>query len=201
MDNSFTMKMQRWLQKPRGQKSLEDGATMLLQLNRNRFMHASILRLQLWEKLEYELNKYLRIRLDGMTAEAIERMQREVMPSVERTLLDEPNVTVVKPVIKASGRRKLKDIAPVAEISTDADHTNVAKVAKGRRGDHDSLPEEIQKLWDDNAEVWFRIKALYNHLLTMENALPCDRYEYLKQLAELDKRYHDNLAKYDAYKA
>ena len=123
------------------------------------------------------------------------------MPSVERTLLDEPNVTVVKPVIEASGRRKLKDIAPVAEISTDADHTNVAKVAKGRRGDHDSLPEEIQKLWDDNAEVWFRIKALYNHLLTMENALPCDRYEYLKQLAELDKRYHDNLAKYDAYKA
>lgn len=34
----------------------------------------------------------------------------------------------------------------------------------------------------------------------MRDALPCDRYEYLKQLEELDTKYRDNMNKYDHYK-
>ena len=33
----------------------------------------------------------------------------------------------------------------------------------------------------------------------MTDALPCDRYEYLKQLEELDARYRDNMNKYDHF--
>ena len=33
----------------------------------------------------------------------------------------------------------------------------------------------------------------------MKDALPCDRYEYLKQLEELDAKYRDNMYRYDYF--
>lgn len=71
----------------------------------------------------------------------------------------------------------------------------------GRRADHDSLPQEVQDLFDRNGEVYFRIKQIYNTLLQMAEAMPCDRYEYLVQLRELDAKYYANLEAYDSYDA
>lgn len=71
----------------------------------------------------------------------------------------------------------------------------------GHRADHDSLPQAIQELYDRNGEVYFRIKQIYNTLLQMEDAMPCDRYEYLVQLRELDTQYYANLEAYDSYSA
>lgn len=69
----------------------------------------------------------------------------------------------------------------------------------GRRADHDSLPQDVQDLFDRNGGVYFRIKQIYNTLLQMEGAMPCDRYEYLVQLRELDTQYYANLEAYDSY--
>lgn len=149
---------------------------MLLQLNRNRVMHANIVRRpeRFAEKVEYELRKHLKIRLDGLTLADVVKMEREVVPRVEETLQE----------------------APV--ISTDAELPEGA-VARGRRPDHYDLPAEIQALWDNNIENYHKVRDLHHQLKEMEAAPPCDRYEYLKLLDEADKKYRENLAKYDGF--
>lgn len=176
MDDKFTQKIQDWLNQPAHERDIVAGAKMLLQLNRNRVLYANIVRRpdRFGEKLEYELRKHLRIRLDGMTLADVVKMERRVMPQAEKTLKD----------------------APV--ISTDAELPQGAR-GRGRRPDHDSLPAEVQALWDDNFENWRKVKELHERLKGMENAQPCDRYEYLVLLDEADRRYRDNLARYDGY--
>lgn len=176
MDDKLTKKIQDWLNTPAGERDIIAGATMLLQLNRNRVMHANIVRRpeRFAEKVEYELRKHLKIRLDGLTLADVVKMEREVVPRVEETLQE----------------------APV--ISTDAELPEGA-VARGRRPDHDDLPAEIQALWDNNIENYHKVRDLHHQLKEMEAAPPCDRYEYLKLLDEADKKYRENLAKYDGF--
>ena len=178
MDDKFTQKIQDWLNTPAGERDIIAGATMLLQLNRNRVMHANIVRRpeRFAEKVEYELRKHLKIRLDGLTLADVVKMEREVVPRVEETL----------------------QVAPV--ISTDAELPEGA-VARGRRPDHDDLPAEIQALWDNNIENYHKVRDLHHQLKEMEAAPPCDRYEYLKLLDEADKKYRENLARYDGFVA
>lgn len=176
MDDKLTKKIQDWLNTPAGERDIIAGATMLLQLNRNRVMHANIVRRpeRFAEKVEYELRKHLKIRLDGLTLADVVKMEREVVPRVEETLQE----------------------APV--ISTDAELPEGA-VARGRRPDHDDLPAEIQALWDNNIENYHKVRDLHHQLKEMEAAPPCDRYEYLKLLDEADRKYRENLARYDGF--
>lgn len=176
MDDKFTQKIQDWLNTPPMERDIAAGATMLLQLNRNRVLYTNIMNRpeRFADKLEYELRKHLQIRLDGMTLADVVKMEREVMPRVERTLKD----------------------APV--ISTDAELPK-GTIARGKRPDHDKLPAEIQALWDGNIENYHKVRDLHHRLKEMEAAPPCDRYEYLKLLDEADRRYRENLARYDGY--
>ena len=176
MDDKFTQKIQDWLNTPPMERDIMAGATMLLQMNRNRVLYTNIIRRpdRFGEKLEYELRKHLRIRLDGMTLADVVKMEREVMPRVEQTLKDAPVIT------------------------TDAELPE-GVVARGRRPDHDDLPAEIQALWDNNIENYHKVRDLHHQLKEMEAAPPCDRYEYLKLLDEADKKYRENLAKYDGF--
>ena len=43
------------------------------------------------------------------------------------------------------------------------------------------------------------MKRTYNTLLQMHDSAPCDRYEYLKVLKNLDDRYRAAWKKYDGY--
>lgn len=177
MDNKFTQQISDWLNTPRTQRDINDGAMMLLRLNNNRFLYANILRRpdKFAEKLEYELRKHLRIRLDNMTMADVVRMEAQVIPAAEKTLA-----------------------TPPAVISTD-DELPEAKVARGRREDHDRLPAEVQALWDNNLQLYKTIKNVFEQLKTMERAQPCDRYEYVKILDEADKKYRANLERYDGF--
>ena len=177
MDNKFTQQISDWLNTPRTQRDINDGAMMLLRLNNNRFLYANIMRRpdKFAEKLEYELRKHLRIRLDNMTMADVVRMEAQVIPAAEKTLA-----------------------SPPAVISTD-DELPEAKVARGRRDDHDRLPAEVQALWDNNLQLYKTIKNVFEQLKTMEKAQPCDRYEYVKILDEADKKYRANLERYDGF--
>lgn len=176
MDEKFTQKIQEWLNTAASERDLAAGAQMLLQLNRNRVLYANIMRRpeRFAEKLEYELRKHLQIRLDGLTMADVVKMERVVMPAAEETLKQVP------------------------VISTDAELPQ-GTVAKGKRDDHEQLPAEIQKLWDDNFENFRKVKELHERLKGMEKAQPCDRYEFLVLLEEADRKYRENLAKYDAF--
>lgn len=106
MDHKFTEKIRTWLNTPVNERSIEEGATMLLQLNRNRILHQNIIRrgVRMMPKLEYELKKHLRIRDDGKTLHEVVAMEKVIMPAVEQL--------VTKPEAEHAGKRADHDELP-----------------------------------------------------------------------------------------
>lgn len=93
-------------------------------------------------------------------------------------------------------KQTVRDVAVMdKQLSPKAE----ALVAKGKRGDHESLPISVQQLWEDCATLYKKIKLLHEHLQTMCDAAPCDRAEHLYQLRDLDKDYHEKMQAYDDY--
>lgn len=178
IDFKLTEKIQDWLNTPASQRDIAAGAMMYLQLSRNQALYNSVMRKpeKFYAKLEYELRKFLRIRLDKMTIADVSRMESEITPRVVETIGEE---TV---------------------ISTDNEFPE-GVTARGKRMDHASLPPEIQELWDSNAGRYRKIVILFNELKTMSGAMPCDRYEKLRMLDELDRTYRANLERYDNFEA
>lgn len=176
LDPQITKDIQEWLNTPEKERDIKAGADLMLSLNRNRALYNSIIRRpdKFLPKLVYELRKYLRMRLDNMAVTDVIRMEAAVMPAAKQTL--------ESPVV----------------ISSD-DEIPEGAVARGRRADHDSLPAHIRDLWDSNADRYVRIRLFYNELKAMHDSQPCDRYEKLVMLDELDKKYRANLSEYDSY--
>ena len=166
--------MQAWLNDTGENRSLAEGAELLLRLNRNKWMYQQILRTRNFSKLEYELKKYLKIRLAGYTLQEVAAMERRVMPQAKETLG-----------------------ANAPTISTDAE--NPAPQFAGKRADHDTLPEDIRSLYDKNGDIYFKLKQTFETLKQMESAQPCDRFELLKVLSDLDKEYRENWQRYDGF--
>lgn len=197
MDHQFTKKIQDWLSaKHETEADIKLGADMLFRLNRNRFYHARACRqLKAYRSnIEYELGKFLKIRLDNMTIEEIKQMNDTVIPEAQ-TIIDEgaPVATTDE-----NGKNDADGNADNAELpSSESD--GVAVVRKGRRKDHDFLPQKVAGLWDINAKRYKDIKSTFETLKAMEDKEPCDRYEYLKILSDLDKKYRSDMLTYDSY--
>lgn len=106
MDHKFTEKIRTWLDTPVEKRNIDEGATLLLQLNRNRILHQNIIRRRekMMPKLEYELKKHLRIRDDGKTLHEVVAMERVIMPAVEQL--------VAKPEAEHAGKRADHDELP-----------------------------------------------------------------------------------------
>lgn len=174
LDEKFTKDLQQYLTTPRDERDYERGALLLLQLNRNRFMHARLLRRKNWDKLEYELKKHLNIRLEGLTTREVQEMEKRELPRIRLSM---------------EARRPI--------LSTDKDFTG--GTYKGRREDHDNLPAEVQALYERNADLYFKMKQTFETLKTMEDQTACDRHELLTILVGLDKEYRQNWNAYDTF--
>lgn len=70
---------------------------------------------------------------------------------------------------------------------------------RGLREDHDELPPDIRSLYERNGTLYQKMKAEYNTLCGMAAATPCDRYEHIQILKELDDEYRQNWERYDTY--
>lgn len=182
LDPQITRRIQQYLDTPEADRDPVAGASLMLQLNRNRALYNSILRKpeKFRDKLEYELRKYLRIRLDNLTVAEVAKAEESIMPRVSLTVTAAP------------------EDAPA--ISAD-DEISGARKARGRRPDHDSLPPHVRELWDSNIPRLRKIVVVFNELKAMSDLQPCDRYEKLKILDELDKTYRHNMELYDSYDA
>lgn len=159
-DPILTSQISDWLNASPKQRSLEDGALLLLRLNANRIMYQMILRNRLAEKLEYELQKHLNIRLHGLTRAEVAKVERQVMPRLKKEL--------------ANGEEY-----------------------RGRRADHDSLPDKVKALYERNGTRWRQMHRIFETLKTMRDAQPCDRHELVHQLVQLDDAYRTDWEKYD----
>ncbi len=192
MDHKFTQQIQDWLNaKHETDADIIKGADMLFRLNRNRFYHARATRQpQAYRSnIEYELEKFLRIRLDNKTIEEVRQMNDTVVPEAKAIIEEGEPVTAASEATDSSNDAELP--------SSDSD--GVAVIRKGKRKDHEFLPEEVAALWDINAKRYKEIKSVFETLKSMEDKEPCDRYEHLKILSDLDKKYRDDMLKYDSY--
>ena len=91
MDHQFTRQMQEWLNsKHESDAEIIKGADMLFRLNRNRFYHVRATRQpQAYRtNIEYELNKFLKIRLDNMTIEEVRKMNDIVIPEAQAIIAE-----------------------------------------------------------------------------------------------------------------
>ena len=172
MDNKFTELIKQWLETPSNQRDYSVGALYLLKLSGNHIMYRNIVA-QLdrrHEFVDYQIQKYYNFRVQALTHAQVEEMQQQV------------------------------DMIVAEHISLAA---NADEHKTGKRIDHDSLPDEITAKYVENLSILQRMRELHLKLRSLSlDTAPCpdsERYPFLKELIELDKKMHANWEEYDHY--
>ena len=184
MDKQFTLKLQEWMNTPAEERDYEQGALFLLQLTNNKILYRNISRdpKRHAEFLEFKIKRYLQYRLQDLTHEEVQDMQRKVDSIAAEHALDK---------------------APSSSEEDKEALSEAAQFRAGKRADHDTLPSEIQALFVENADIMHKMRELHlqlRNLSTQSSTCPdSDRYPFLKELIELDKRYHQNWQAYDNF--
>lgn len=172
----LTPKIKAWLEAEPERRDLGEGAELLLRTTRNRILYANVSRNpgRNAGAIEYHLKKEYQKRLADTTHAEVKAMMGEV-----------------------------GGIARARGLDRDGSATERTAWQKGKRADHDELPEEIQKLYTDNADIMRRMRDAHTklRLITPETST-CpdnDRYPIAKYLIAQDRLYRDNWNKYDHY--
>ena len=172
MDNKFTELIKQWLETPSNQRDYSVGALYLLKLSGNQIMYRNIVA-QLERRhdfVDYQIQKYYNFRVQALTHAQVEEMQQQV------------------------------DVIVAEHISLAA---NADEHKTGKRDDHDSLPDEIKAKYVENLSILQRMRELHLKLRSLSlDTSPCpdsERYPFLKELINLDKKMHANWEEYDHY--
>jgi hypothetical protein len=172
MDNKFTELIKQWLETPSDQRDYSVGALYLLKLSGNQIMYRNIVA-QLDRRhdfVDYQIQKYYNFRVQALTHAQVEEMQQQV------------------------------DVIVAEHISLAA---NADEHKTGKRDDHDSLPDEIKAKYVENLSILQRMRELHLKLRSLSlDTAPCpdsERYPFLKELIDLDKKMHANWEEYDHY--
>lgn len=174
MDNKFTELIKQWLETPSNQRDYSVGALYLLKLSGNQIMYRNVVA-QLDRRhdfVDYQIQKYYNFRVQALTHAQVEEMQQKV------------------------------DVIVAEHISLA---TNADEHKTGKRIDHDSLPDEIKAKYVENLSILQRMRELHLKLRSLSlDTAPCpdsERYPFLKELIELDKKMHANWEEYDHFVA
>ena len=174
MDNKFTELIKQWLETPSNQRDYSVGALYLLKLSGNQIMYRNIVA-QLDRRhdfVDYQIQKYYNFRVQALTHAQVEEMQQKV------------------------------DVIVAEHISLAA---NADEHKTGKRDDHDSLPDEIKAKYVENLSILQRMRELHLKLRSLSlDTAPCpdsERYPFLKELIDLDKKMHANWEEYDHFVA
>ena len=172
MDNNFTLKIQEWLDTPVNERNIPAGAELLLKLNRNRILYHNIMHRgeRMMGKLEYELKKYLRMRIDNKTVADVVRLEKEVLPKVQKFIEEEPD----NKAEHAGKRADHDELPPEIQALWDGNFEQYAKVK--------ALFEELKAMM--NMEPCDR----YEKLKLLDEA----ESKYRKNLADYDAYLKEN---------
>ena len=124
------------------------------------------------------------------------RIEYELQKILKRRLIDVTHEQV----------QKLMKTAEVINQRYNLDGTKPGKtdLQRGKRDDHDALPEEIRNLWEENALLKMKMRDCHTHLrLINVNNSSCpdnDRFFWVTELIKLDKKVHENYDTYDHFK-
>ena len=176
MINELTPQIKAWLETEPEKRDIAAGAELLLRINRNHITYANIMRCpqMMAPILEKALQDIYNQRLRNITHEQVKAMMAEVE------------------VIN-----KTRNLDGASSESTRLEWQ------KGKRADHDELPEEIQALYVKNGELMHRMRDLHTKLRLispLNSSCPdSDRFPLAKMLIDYDRVYRDNWNKYDHY--
>lgn len=173
-DNKFTEIIKQWLETPSNQRDYSVGALYLLKLSGNQIMYRNIIA-QLDRRhdfVDYQIQKYYNFRVQALTHAQVEEMQQQV------------------------------DVIVAEHISLAV---NADEHKTGKRDDHDSLPDNIKAKYVENLSILQRMRELHLKLRSLSlDTAPCpdsERYPFLKELIDLDKKMHANWEEYDHFVA
>lgn len=199
IDKLFRARVEEWLSKKKHTEAdLANGAMMVLQCNRNRAMYNTMMRKpsHYEEKMVYELKKHLAYLQDDMNLEDVKNLEKQILPVIGKAIADTEETT--DKAAAALGEIPEDSFLPAPALSSEEPYKQTdAIVARGKRTDHDTLPETIRAIWDKNAERYKKIKQAHETCKTLTAA--CDRYEYTKAIAELWADYKKDFDTYDHY--
>ena len=175
MDHKFTEQIKQWLETPESERDYSVGALYLLKLSGNQIMYRNIIS-QIDRR--HDVVDYQLQKYYNFRVQALTHAQVEEMAAQVETIVAEHFPLAAK-----------ADEAP----------------AKGKRADHDTLPDEIKAKYVENLSLLQRMRELHLRLrsLSLENATcpASERYPFLKELISLDKKLHANWEAYDHYVA
>ena len=161
--NEFELKCQEWLDTPQSERNLEVGAMLMLQANKNKILYQNAINKSMFDKIAYELQKYLGSKFRKCDAVTVEKLTEEIAVSgIEITAIE----------------------------------------SKGKRKDHDELPQEVQDIILTNSQRYARLRGLHERVkvLSGEGYTPCDRYPYLKEMLQLSTEIRNAWKFYDEFK-
>lgn len=189
MDEKLTAQLQEWLNTPAEKRNVATGAMLVRRITRNVLLAQNYERVpsRFGEMVEYQLRKFLPMRLAKKTHDDVVRMTEQVKQITKARKLDEP----IPGNPKQPEERRLQRVEPFRS---------------GKRKDHDSLPEEIQACYAENLHLMQEMRHNRAQLLVIINGpqSSCpdgDRYPFVKEIIDLDERYRENWRKYDEYVA
>lgn len=165
----YKEKVDTWLNSENA--DLDEGAKLLVSLNRNKILYNNIMRQgeKLRAKLEYELKKQSDIL--GAKANEVDF----------RALTDNEVEQMTSQLDKFK-----KEVLPI-----------INKKTNGKRVDHDLLSDKAKNAFSENEDIYPKIRSLHEKLKLMNNEKPCDRYPFLKQLIAYDDLIRHNWDIYD----
>lgn len=172
----LTPQIKEWLDTEPSQRNLQRGADLLLRITRNKILYANITRniARHGGTIEYHLNKIYKARLNDITHAQV----RSLMVEVDA-------IAGARGLYRPEGSSKRSEFQ------------------RGKRADHDELPDEIKQLYVDNADILRKMRECHVRLrmITPENSTcpDSDRYPWAKELIALDTLYRENWNRYDHY--
>ncbi len=173
MDHKFTELIKVWLDTPEPDRDYSVGALYLLKLSGNQIMYKNIIA-QL--DRQHQFVEYQLQKYYNFRVQTLTHHQVEEMTERVEAIVNEH-----------------------IPLAAKAD----AQPQKGRRDDHDLLPDEIKVKYVENLSLLQRMRELHLKLrsLSTDNAVCPDseRYPFLKELIALDKQLHANWDAYDHY--
>lgn len=123
---------------------------------------------------------------------------------IKRSNFDKIEYELRKVVANAKDGDCNEDTVQKMQVQVDEIVKNLpaedAEPTKGKREDHDTLPEEIQALYTRNGEIYPLMRVTHARLLAMgDKGTACDRQPYLKYLIDLENELLANWKKYDEF--
>lgn len=175
MDHKFTEQIKLWLETPEAERDYTVGALYLLKLSGNQILYKNIV--AALDK-RHDVIEYQLQKYYNFRVKALTHAQVEEMSAQVEAI-----------------------VAEHIPLAAEADK----QPQKGKREDHDLLPDEIKAKYVENLSHLQRMRELHLRLrsLSLENVTCPDseRYPFLKELISLDKKLHANWEAYDHYVA